>query len=84
MYGIEHFGYVLGVTTFGLLFCIIGIAVIVQGSLLVGVLLILVGIIASYAGFVGTMYKVIADGVAKGTEITESTKTARKIYSEDD
>lgn len=81
-YGIEHFGYQLAVFVFGILFSIIGLWA-ARGSPLLGLLLLLIGIVATYAGLSASLYKIIADGVAKGIENAESSRTARKVAAKE-
>lgn len=81
-YGVSLFGYMLGVTVFGFLFFVLGAALIFEGPVGLGIVLLLVGVVASYAGMAGTLYKVIADGVAKGMDTQSATSTAKKIYSD--
>jgi hypothetical protein len=82
-YGIGLLGYSLGVSIFGLLISIVGVALLVQRSFVLGAILFLVGGVASYAGLAGTLYKVIADAVAKGNEIA-GNPTAKKVAAQAD
>lgn len=80
-YGIGLLGYTLAVTIFGLLIFIVGISLIYRQSIVLGAILFLAGGVATYAGFAGTLYKVIADAVAKGNEISGSP-SAEKVSAQ--
>jgi hypothetical protein len=80
-YGIGLLGYTLAVTIFGLLIFIVGIALISRQSFVLGAILFLAGGVATYAGIAGTLYKVIADAVAKGNEISGSP-SAQKVSAQ--
>jgi hypothetical protein len=76
-YGIALIGYTLGIAVFGTLLFVVG-AVFVRDSPALGAIIILVGIVTSYAGIAGTLYKIIADAVAKGNDMSD-TPTATKV-----
>jgi hypothetical protein len=80
-YGIGLLGYTLAVTIFGLLIFVVGIALIYRQSIVLGAILFLAGGVATYAGFAGTLYKVISDAVAKGNEISGSP-SAQKVSAQ--
>lgn len=97
-YGLGMIAYITAVSIFGGLIFIVGIAMAGEGEFGIGLILTLVGFIVLYAGFVGTTYKIIADGVARGNQATavapsatketdnhtqnESTTTAKKVPGE--
>jgi hypothetical protein len=83
-YGFRLMGYILGVLVVGGIIMFVGVGIMSQadggmysepntGSLLLGGLLLLFGGATIYAGFMGTAYKVIADGVQKGNIAAKGT-----------
>jgi len=64
-YGFRLFGYLLGITILGLLPLGIGMWLL-DGTPLVGALLMVFGFLVVYAGTFGLIYKVIADAVSAG------------------
>lgn len=72
-------GYIIGVSLFGFLFMVLGVVLLQQSSPIIGVLLTVVGFVVTYAGMAGTLFKVIADGVAKGNENAETGTVAQKV-----
>lgn len=83
-YGVGLFGYMLGIVVFGLLFQIVGIGIIVSEQYVIGAILFLIGGVATYSGLTGTIYKVIADAVHKGTQDPEAAMTASKVSDSGD
>lgn len=85
-YGFRLFGYGSAVTVISLLVVAAGALMLSEDQPLVGVLLILGGFTTLYAGIMGSLYKVIADGVDKGMESSDpnvgSTSDAMRIGSE--
>ena len=80
-YGIGLLGYTLIVSIFGFLIFVIGIALMTRNAYIFGIILFLIGGVVTYAGFAGTLYKVIADAVAKGNEMSGSP-TAEKVTAD--
>lgn len=64
-YGFRLFGYLLGISILGLLPLGIG-GLLLDGTPLVGALLMVFGFLVFYAGSFGLIYKVIADAVSAG------------------
>ncbi|MFB6189936.1 MAG: hypothetical protein ABEI57_08630 [Halapricum sp.] len=69
-YGFRLLGYLIAVFLIGGAIAGVGGAM-VEDSPAVGGLIAIVGIVVIYAGFLGTMYKVIADGVEAGNIAAE-------------
>lgn len=72
-YGFRLFGYGSAVTFISLLIVVLGVFFAREGEPLPGVALILFGLTTLYAGVMGFLYKVIADGVDKGMESSTPT-----------
>jgi len=64
-YGFRLLGYGIAVFIIALVVIAIGGA-IGQSSEIVGGIIVLIGVLILYAGVLGTLYKVIADGVSVG------------------
>jgi hypothetical protein len=78
-YGFQIIGYVIGVAILGGIVVAIGSGILGAGTgglrsdgnpimILIGGGIWILGASIIYAGFIGSMYKMIADGVEKGTQ----------------
>jgi hypothetical protein len=84
-YGFVLLGYFVAVFLIGGFITFIGYLISMAGGnadgiggillVLVGGLMLLIGTLMIYAGFLGTGYKVIADGVKRGIENSDGFKT---------
>lgn len=82
-YGLGMIAYITAISIFGGLFFIIGIVLVSERELAIGSISTLIGFVVLYAGFVGTTYKIIADGVARGNQATAVAPSATKKPTSD-
>lgn len=84
VYGYKIMGYFIGVIIVGQLISFVGFTLIERGTdvgigadpnwflVFVGIIFLIFGILTVFAGSFGALYKLIADGVAKGREMAPS------------
>ena len=75
-YGFRLLGYLIAVFLIGGFIAGIG-AAMVEDSPFIGGIIAIFGVVIVYAGFLGTMYKVIADGVEAGNRAANGAPAPR-------
>ncbi len=77
-YGFRLIGYLIAVFIAGFVITVLGVVIAEggdSGAIVIGGLVVMIGVLTIFAGFLGMQYKIIADAVEKGVVASNSGTT---------